>query len=212
MALITIVQLSYSRWPTSALKPRLQLLWSSLSTHTHTHNIIYYIVWRILYMIWYREVYIIWVLNGPISGENTKPLQRSDIYIYENSVTAKDTRTRDNLYFFLPTLRHHRRRTTCHSSANRYGTPSIYFCFFLFFSFHPLLLIANLIYREDWGVQKREIAVYCQIELRAQRTAPATTVTVVKEIATQRWLTHVMHRPQLPCHHAAVAPSRISCA
>lgn len=112
-----------------------------------THNTIYYIVWRILYMIWYREVYIIWVLNGPISGENTKPLQHSDIYIYENSVTAKDTRTRENLYFFPPTLRHHR-RTTCHSSANRYGTPSIYFCFFLFFSFHPLLLlIANLIYR-----------------------------------------------------------------
>ena len=84
------------------------------------------------------------------------------------------------------------------------------FAFFFFFSFHPLLLlIANLIYREDWGVQKREIAVYCQIELRAQRTAPATTVTVVKEIATQRWLTRVMHRPQLPCHHAAVSPFRV---
>jgi len=112
-----------------------------------------------------------------------------------------------------------------YSSANRYGTPSIYFCFFLFplfFSFHPsLLLIANLIYREDWGVQKREIAVYCQIELWAQRTAPATTVAaaaVVKEIATQRWLTRVMHRPYYRSCLAAtpqrqsVSPFRISCA
>jgi len=35
------------------------------------------------------------------------------------------------LFFFYPLSYCHRCRTTCHS-ANRYGTLSIYFCFFLF--------------------------------------------------------------------------------
>jgi len=100
--------------------------------HTYTDNTIYYIVSRILYMIWYYIERYIWVLNGPISGENTKPLQRSDIYIYENSVTAKDTRTRENLYFFLPTLRR-RHRTTCHIAA-RTDTAHRVFIFAFFFS------------------------------------------------------------------------------
>lgn len=126
-------------------------------------------------------------------------------YIYMNIVLPPKTLTRGETFIFFHPLFP---VTVPPVIAARTDTAHrvFIFAFFFsppFFSFRPLLLlIANLIYCEDWGVQKREIAVHCQIELWAQRTAPATTVAaaaVVKEIATERWLTRVMHRPYCSC-------------
>lgn len=164
-------------------------------------------VWWILFMIWYIGDRYIWVLNGPISGENTKPLQRSDIYIYENSAAAKDTRTRENLYFFfhLPFV-----TASVPPVIEQIRHTEYLFLLFSFPSFfflpRPPVVVVDCEFNLSRGLRRAETGNCGVLPNRivnpTNRTgddgiAAAAAAVAVKEIATKRWLTRVMHRPYL---------------
>lgn len=119
------------------------------------------------------------------------------IYVYVKIVIPPKTLVRGKpLFFFHPLSYRHRCRTTCHS-ANRYGTLSIYFCFFLFPHFFFLPVVVDCEFNLSQGLRRAETGNCGVLPNRivnpTNRTGDDGVVVAVKEIATKRWLTHVMH-------------------